>query len=105
MWGGYDDTILHRLCNINRILFQGKAAQSYTIKCRAFCDERILYYQNDLGVNMKQLKQFRYSIDNDFMKGVFYTWNERRVRRHLRYLLGWRLYFKVRKKIVIKEVE
>ena len=54
---------------------------------------------------MKQLKRFRYSIDNDFMKGVFYTWNERRVRRHLRQLLGWKLYFKVRKMIVIKEVE
>ena len=54
---------------------------------------------------MKQLKQFRYSIDNNFMKGVFYAWNERQVRRYLRQLLGWNLYFRVRKMIVIKEVE
>ena len=54
---------------------------------------------------MKKLKQFSYSIDNGFMKGVFYTWNEKRVRRQLRQVLGWKLYFKVRKMIVIKEVE
>lgn len=67
MWGGYDDTILHRLGNINRVLLQGKTAQSYTIKCRAFGDERILYYQNDLGVNMKvkELKTLLSYIDDD----------------------------------------
>lgn len=54
---------------------------------------------------MKQIKRFEYSIDNDFMKGTFFTWNERRVRRYLRWLLGWKLYFSVRKMIVIKEVE
>ena len=54
---------------------------------------------------MKQLKQFRYSIDNGFMEGVFYAWNERRVRRYLRQLLGWKMYFKIRKMIVIKEVK
>ena len=54
---------------------------------------------------MKPVKQFEYSVDNGFMKGVFYTWSERRVRRHLRRLLGWRVYFKVRKLITIKEVE
>lgn len=54
---------------------------------------------------MKRLKRFAYSIDNDFMKGVFYTWNERSVRRYLRRLLGWKLYFKVHKMISIKEVQ
>ena len=54
---------------------------------------------------MKQLKKFEYSIDNGFMEGVFYAWNEKRVRRHLRQLLGWKLYFKVRKYIVINEGE
>jgi len=54
---------------------------------------------------MKQIKQFEYSIDNGFMKGAFCTWNEKRVRRHLRQLLGWKLYFQVRKMIIIKEVE
>ena len=53
---------------------------------------------------MKQLKQFEYSIDNGFVKGVFCTWSERRVRRHLRQVFGWKLYFKIRKMIVIKEV-
>ena len=67
--------------------------------------EFILSYQYDLGVNMKLVKQFEYSIDNDFMKGIFYTWNEKRVRKYLRQLLGWKLYFKVRKMIVIKEVQ
>lgn len=54
---------------------------------------------------MKQLKQFEYSIDNGFVKGTFITWNEKRVRRYLRQLLGWKIYFRVRKMIVIKEVE
>ena len=54
---------------------------------------------------MEQIKKFEYSIDNDFMKGAFYTWNEKRVRRYLRQLLGWKLYFKVRKLIVIKEIK
>ena len=54
---------------------------------------------------MKQIKLFEYSIDNGFMKGVFCTWNEKRVRRHLRRLLGWKLYRQVRESIVIKEVE
>lgn len=54
---------------------------------------------------MKQIKRFEYSIDNGFVKGVFCTWNERRVRKYLRKLLGWKLYLKVRKMIVIKEVE
>jgi hypothetical protein len=54
---------------------------------------------------MKPVKQFAYSIDNGFMEGVFHTWNERRVRRHLRRLLGWKLYLQVRKMIIIKEVE
>lgn len=53
---------------------------------------------------MKQIKQFEYSIDNGFMKGIFCTWNEKRVRRHLRQLLGWKLYFQVRKMINIQEV-
>ena len=53
---------------------------------------------------MKQIKKFEYSIDN-FMRGAFCTWNEKRVRKYLRKLLGWRLYFQVRKMIVIKEVE
>ena len=53
---------------------------------------------------MKQLKQFSYSIDNDFMQGMFFTWSERRVRRYLRRLLGWKLYLQVRKYIVITEV-
>jgi hypothetical protein len=54
---------------------------------------------------MKPRKLFEYSIDNGFMKGVFCTWNERRVRRHLRRLLGWKLYLQVRKMIVIKEIK
>lgn len=54
---------------------------------------------------MKQLKQFRYSIDNDFMKGVFYAWNERQVRRRLRQVLGWKLYLRMRKYITISEEE
>jgi hypothetical protein len=54
---------------------------------------------------MKQLKKFEYSIDNGFMTGDFYTWNKKRVRKHLRYLLGWKLYFKVRKMINIQEVQ
>jgi hypothetical protein len=54
---------------------------------------------------MKQIKQFEYSIDNGFIKGVFYTYNERRVRRYLRQLLGWKLYLQVRKYIVIKEAK
>lgn len=54
---------------------------------------------------MKQIKQFEYSIDNGFVKGTFQTWNKKRVRRYLRQMLGWKLYFKVRKMIVIKEVE
>ena len=54
---------------------------------------------------MKQLKQFEYSIDNNFVKGTFIAWNEKSVRRYLRQLLGWKIYFKVRKRIVIKEVK
>lgn len=54
---------------------------------------------------MKQIKRFEYSIDNNFMKGVFYARTERRVRIYLRRLLGWKLYFRVRKMIVIKEGE
>jgi len=64
---GYDDTVLHRLGNINRILFSNKAAKPYTIKCIAFCDERILYYQFDLGVNMKIVmttKEYEETRDN-----------------------------------------
>lgn len=52
---------------------------------------------------MKQLKQFRYSIGNGFMQGVFYTRNERQVRRYLRQLLGWKMYLLWRKDIVITE--
>ena len=54
---------------------------------------------------MKPIKLFEYSIDNGFMKGVFCARNEKRVRRHLRRLLGWKLYRQVRESIVIKEVE
>lgn len=54
---------------------------------------------------MKELKRFEYSIDSGFMKGAFCARNEKRVRRHLRKLLGWKLYLQVRKMIVIKEVE
>lgn len=54
---------------------------------------------------MKQIKQFEYSIDNGSMEGTFCTWNEKRVRRFLRRLLGWKLYFKVRKMINIQEVQ
>lgn len=54
---------------------------------------------------MKQVKKFEYSIDNGFMTGTFCAWNERSVRRYLRRLLGWRLYFKVHKMISIKEVQ
>ena len=53
---------------------------------------------------MKQLKQFRYSIDNGFMKGVFYTRSERQVRKYLRQALGWKLYLQLRKDITIDEV-
>lgn len=54
---------------------------------------------------MKQIKQFEYSIGNVFMKGIFHTWNERRVRRYLRKLLGWKMYLQVRKYITIDEVK
>jgi hypothetical protein len=53
---------------------------------------------------MKQIKKFEYSIDN-FVRGTFCTFNEKRVRKYLRRLLGWKLYFKVRKMIIIKEVK
>lgn len=52
---------------------------------------------------MRPLKQFSYSIGNDFMTGTFITWNKRRVRRYLRRLLGWKTYLQVRKDIVITE--
>lgn len=54
---------------------------------------------------MKQLKQFEYSIDNGFVKGVFFAYNARQGRRFLRQLLGWKLYLQVRKDIIINEVE
>jgi hypothetical protein len=105
VWSGYDSTVLHRFGNRNRILLQRKAHKSRNTQCRTLCDEHLLSYQYDLGVNMKQVKKFEYSIDNGFMKGAFCTWNKKRVRRHLRQLLGWKLYFKVRKMITIKEVQ
>lgn len=54
---------------------------------------------------MKQLKIYEYNADN-FIKGRFATYSPRRVRRHLRRnLLGFALYWKIRKNLIITEVE
>lgn len=53
---------------------------------------------------MKQVKIYEYNVDN-FIKGRFATYSPRRVRRHLRYLLGFVLYWKIRKNLIITEVE
>jgi hypothetical protein len=53
---------------------------------------------------MKQIKIYEYNVNN-FIKGRFATYAPRRVRRHLRNLLGCVLYWKIRKYLTITEVE
>ena len=90
MWGRYDDIILHRLCNINRILFQSKAVKSYTIKCIAFCDERILYYQNDLGVNMWKIRVHTRDCPRGFYLTPTFKTEEEAVAYAVRTDMAWR---------------
>lgn len=52
---------------------------------------------------MKQIKIYEYNADN-FIKGRFATYSPRGVRRHLRNLLGWITYLKIRKYLTITEV-
>ncbi len=54
---------------------------------------------------MRKLKLYHYELEDGFLSGQFWTWNKRRVRRHIRQLLGWGLYLKVRKILTITEVE
>lgn len=53
---------------------------------------------------MKQVKIYEYNADN-FIRGRFATSSPRRVRRYLRNLLGFVLYWKIRKNLIITEVE
>lgn len=53
---------------------------------------------------MKQVRIYEYNADG-FIKGRFATYSPRRVRRHLRKMLGWVLYWKIRKYLTITEVE
>ena len=63
----YDSIVLHGLGNRNRILFRRKALKSRNTQCRIVCDERLLSYQYDLGVNMKIVmttKEYEETKDN-----------------------------------------
>jgi hypothetical protein len=53
---------------------------------------------------MKRPKIYEYEIDG-FMKGRFVTYSPHRVRRHIRKLLGFITYMRIRKYLTIKEVE
>lgn len=53
---------------------------------------------------MKNVKLYEYEADG-FIKGRFMTYSPRRVRRHIRRLLGFINYMRVRKYLTIKEVE
>ena len=53
---------------------------------------------------MKQAKIYEYNADN-FIKGRFTTYSPKRVRRFLRKQLGLGLYLKIRKYLIITEVE
>lgn len=53
---------------------------------------------------MKQMKIYEYHAD-DFISGRFTTYSPRRVRKYLRTLLGFVLYWKIRKHLIITEVE
>lgn len=90
MWCGYDDTVLHRLGNINRILFQGKAVKPYTVKCVALCDERILYYQNDLGVNMWKVRVHTRDCQMGFYLTPTFATEEEAVAYAVRTDVAWR---------------
>ena len=53
---------------------------------------------------MKNLKIYEYEADG-FIKGRFVTYAPRRVRRHIRRLLGFITYMRIRKYLTIKEVK
>ncbi len=53
---------------------------------------------------MKNLKLYEYEADG-FIKGRLMADTPRRVRRHIRKLLGFILYMRIRKYITIKEVK
>jgi hypothetical protein len=53
---------------------------------------------------MKRLKIYEYEIDG-FMKGRFMTYAPHRVRRHIRSLIGFINYMRIRKYLTIKEVK
>lgn len=53
---------------------------------------------------MKNVKLYEYEADG-FIKGRFMTYSPRRVRRHIRRLLGFINYMRIRKYLTIKEVE
>lgn len=54
---------------------------------------------------MKQIKIYEYNVDN-FIKGRFATYSPNGVRRYLRKnLLGFALYWKIRKNLIITEAD
>ena len=53
---------------------------------------------------MRKLKIYVYDADG-FVRGQFTTYAPHRVRRYLRKMLGFKLYWKLRKNITISEVK